>query len=49
MVGSKYQAIAWKNRNRQVQKSPIRNGTYFVGLSEEGSGKPQVLPYLGIR
>ena len=27
----------------------IRKGSYFVGLFEEGSGKSQGLPYLGIR
>ena len=30
-------------------KVRIRKGTYFVGLFEEGSGKSQGLPYLGIR
>ena len=30
-------------------KVHIRKGTYFVGLFEEGSGKSQGLPYLGIR
>ena len=48
-LGSKYQAIAWRKRNRQVHKSPIQKSTYFVGLFEEGSGNSQGLPYLGIR
>ena len=29
-------------------KVHIRKGKYFVGLFEEGSGKSQGLPYLGI-